>query len=84
MDRGGWWATVCEVAESRTRLKGLNTYTHTQIDKKKTETEIKGKCYFPSHPKGVPLAPELSFFPHVPLFVCLFKQMVGSRLLQNS
>ena len=49
-DRGGSWATICGVAKSRTRPKGLNTRTYKYISKKKTETEIKGKCYFPSHP----------------------------------
>ena len=27
MDRGAWWATVHRVAESRTRLKRLNTHS---------------------------------------------------------
>ena len=29
MDRGAWWGTVHRVAKSRTRLKWLNTHTHT-------------------------------------------------------
>ena len=28
MDRGAWWATVHRVAKSQTRLKWLNTHTH--------------------------------------------------------
>ena len=30
MDRGAWWATVHTVEKTRTRLKQLNTHTHTQ------------------------------------------------------
>ena len=29
MDRGAWWATVYEVAKTRTRLSNSHTHTHT-------------------------------------------------------
>ena len=32
MDRGALWATVHRVAKSWTRLKRLNTHTHSLID----------------------------------------------------
>ena len=31
MDRGAWRAAVCGVTQRRTRLKRLNTHTHTYL-----------------------------------------------------
>jgi len=39
MDRGAWWAAVCGVAQSRTRLKGLSSSSR--------------NIYFPGYAKGL-------------------------------
>ena len=66
MDRGGWWGTVHEVAESQTLLTvcvctHTNTHTHTHTLKGKAHLRF-WSCHFPSPSEAYKLYFPLSPF----------------------
>ena len=66
MDRGGWWGTVHEVAESQTLLTvcvctHTNTHTHTHTLKGKAHLRF-WSCHFPSPSEAYKLYLPLSPF----------------------